>query len=135
MDMKEKTRTELDECLAAGENPADFFWAFNGLRPSGEQMSMDMAEFVLFANALHPEYVDEETGAPLLYDFVFTKTDAELTGDEGLAGTVMVTIRPDLDGKTNWTQVAIDAASRYPANKAIRERFMELAKMFSERGM
>jgi hypothetical protein len=131
----ERTRSSIKETIAGGENPADFFWPFNGLRPDGEKFSMDMAEFVVWASALHPEIVDEETGAPLVYDFVFTKLDEECSGNEGLAGTVMVTVRPDIDDRVSYYEIAAEAARRYPANPVIRHRFEVLAGMFKEMGM
>ena len=120
---------------ARGEKPEDYFWPFNGLRPDGERFSMDPAEFVAWASALHPEYIDAETGAPLLYDFVFTQTDEELMGVDGLAGTVMVTILPSLDGLVSYTHAAWDASNRYPANPKVAARFIALAELFAAERM
>jgi hypothetical protein len=134
-DLNVDTAKSIKELKESGGNPADYYWPFNGLRPDGELHSMGIAEFVSWASALHPEYVDEETGQPLLYDFVFTQTDEELMGIDGLAGTVMVTILPMLDGNHFYYNSARRACTRYPANPKIQARFDRLAEMFLEKGL
>lgn len=135
MDITSDTAKSLEELRANDGNPADYYWPFNGLKPNGELYSMDMATFVAWASALHPEYLDENTGAPLLYDFVFTQVDEELSGVDGLAGTVMVTILPSLDGITAYHLIAAKAADRYPANPKVAERFRKLSELFLDKGM
>jgi hypothetical protein len=135
-DLTADTAKSVKELMESGGDPREFFWPFNGLKPNGELFSMDMATFVSWASALHPEYLDEETGVPLLYDFVMTQVDEELMGIDGLAGTVMVTILPMLDNNTSYRAVALAASQeRYPANPVIKKRFAQLAEMFMDKGL
>ena len=120
--------------VANGEKPEDYVWSFNGIRPDGEKFSIDPVRFIMFAQEVHPEYIDLDRGEILVMDVVLSEQDAALAGDESLAGTVAVTIRPDLDGNTSWAKAARNAANRYPANPKIRERFEALAKMLEEEG-
>jgi len=134
-DMTADTAKGVKEIEESGGNPADFCWPFNGLRPDGQLFSLGPAPFVSWASAMHPEYVDEETGMPLLYDFVFTQADEEILGIDGLAGTVMVTILPSLDNVTKYWIIAEKAADRYPANPKIAERFRKLSDLFLDSGL
>lgn len=134
-EVTKNTAISIKEAQEKGLDPKDFYWPFNGLRPDGKLYGMDMGSWVAWASALHPEYLDEETGAPLLYDFVFTQADEELMGIEGLAGTVMVTILPALDGNTSYAHVARQAATRYPANQKVAALFSKLAELFADKGM
>jgi hypothetical protein len=134
-DLTADTAKSVKELMESGGDPKEYYWPFNGLKPNGELFSMDMATFVSWASALHPEYLDEETGQPLLYDFVMTQTDEELMGIDGLAGTVMVTILPMLDGNYRYHNVAHVAGDRYPANPKIRARFDRLAELFLDKGL
>lgn len=122
------------ETLANGEVPADYVWSFNGIRPDGNKFSIDPVRFIMFAQECHPEYLDMEKGEILVMDVVLSEQDAILAGDETLAGTVAVTIRPDLDGNVSWAQAARNAANRYPANPKIRDRFVALANMLESEG-
>lgn len=134
-DLSKETSLSIKELKEQGLDPKDYYWPFNGLKPDGSLFGMDMGSWVSWASAIHPEYVDEETGAPLLYDFVFTQTDEEIMGVEGLAGTVMVTIIPSIDNNTSYAHVARQAATRYPANPKVAARFSVLAELFAEKGM
>ena len=119
---------------ANGENPADYVWSFNGIRPDGAKFSIDPVRFIMFAQECHPEYIDIEKGEILVMDVVLSESDAVLAGDPALAGTVAVTIRPDLGMTTSWAESARVAANRYPANPAIRDRFYALANMLESEG-
>ena len=134
-DMSDVTAKSVQELAASGGNPADYAWPFNGLKPNGDLFSMGPAEFVAWASAMHPEYINEDTGMPLLYDFVYTQADEEILGIEGLAGTVMVTILPSLDGVVHYWIVAGKAADRYPANPKIRQQFFKLSELFLDKGL
>ncbi len=120
--------------VANGENPGDFIWSFNGMRPDGTKFSIDPVRFIMFAQEVHPEWIDVENGNILVMDIVLSKQDAELAGDPGLEGTVAVTIRPDMGYTTSWSQAAREAATRYPANPAVRDRFIALADMLEQDG-
>lgn len=134
-DLTGDTVASIKDALENKIDPAKYCWPFNGLKANNEAFGMDMGSFVSWASAIHPEYIDEETGLPLIYDFVFTRMDAELLGMDDLEGCVMVTIRPDLDGGTSYTLVARRAAERYPANPKVASRFLELAELFAQKGM
>jgi hypothetical protein len=122
------------ESANRGESPADYVWSFNGIRPDGAKFSIDPVRFIMFAQECHPEYIDIEKGEILVMELVLTESDANLAGDPSLAGTVAVTIRPDLGMTTSWAESARAAANRYPANPAIRDRFYALANMLESEG-
>ncbi len=127
--------TSMKEILESGQDPRAFTWGFNGIRPNGEKLALDPMDFIAFAQAYHPEWIDSEAGEILVMDFVLTKQDAELADDPTLEGTVAVTLRPDIDGNLLWSKAAQNAAARYPANKKVRELFLKLAESFKEEGM
>jgi hypothetical protein len=131
IDMKDITPTASK---ANGENPADYVWSFNGIRPDGGKFSIDPVRFIMFAQECHPEYIDVTKGEILVMDVVLSESDAALAGDPSLAGTVAVTIRPDLGLGTSWVDAAKAAALRYPANPQIRDRFYALANMLESEG-
>lgn len=114
---------------AQGEPPSDYVWGWNGIRPDGQKFSIDPVRFIMFAQECHPEWIDIETGEILVMDIVLTEQDAAMAGDETLAGTVAVTIRPDLGYGNSWAQTARQAATRYPANQKVAARFSALADM------
>lgn len=131
--MAGRSQNTLKELLANGGDPADFIWPFNGMRADGQKYGMDVPEFIAWAQAMHPEFIDFDAGLPSVLDFVFTESDESIMGIEGLAGTVMVTIRPDIDSKDiSYAKAAVNAGLRYPANKKVQERFFKLAAMFAE---
>lgn len=128
-----QSKIAMDALKEQGGNPGDFIWPFNGLMPDGRIFGMEVAEFVSWALALHPEYLDYDAGLPCILDFVFTQSDEEIMDIPGLAGTVMVTIRPDLDPlDLSYAEAAEKAAQRYPANPKARARFLALAEKFKE---
>lgn len=88
----------------------------------------------MFAQECHPEWIDAETGEILVMDIVLTAQDAAMAGDDALAGTVAVTIRPDLGYGNSWGLSARRAADRYPANPKVSERFKLLADLLCLEG-
>lgn len=113
-------------------NQDDIIYPFNGLTPSGEKFSITPEDFLKWAILAHPEYVDPEA-LVLVEDVVLSRQDSlEAAGDESLAGTVAVTIRPDLDGNHSYKVAAERAATYHRANPKLVEKFKQLAKMFEE---
>ncbi len=123
------------QTLESGENPGDYFWPWHGETKEGHSLSMNAAQFITWASIFHPEYVDTDNGSPLVSDFVITKFDAEAMGEPELEQAIAVTIRPDLDGNIEYSKAAEQAAARYPANPKIKERFLQLAKVFADQGI
>ena len=116
---------------AKGEAPSEYIWGWNGIRADGQKFSIDPVRFIMFAQECHPEWLDAEEGTALVMDIVLTEQDAAYAGDESLAGTVAVTIRPDLGYGNSWAMTARQAATRYPANQKVAARFSALADMLN----
>ena len=133
-DIEGMTNITPAQSEAQGEPAADYVWGWNGIRPDGEKFSIDPVRFIMFAQECHPEWIDEDTGEILVMDIVLNAQDAAMAGDDALAGTVAVTIRPDLGYSNFWATSAREAANRYPANPKVRERFKALSDMLCLEG-
>lgn len=115
----------------------DYAFPFNGLRPDGEQLHIDVLPFVLWASLYHPEYLDREKSTLAVDSFVLSEKDCTDTGllpVESFVGSVLVTVRPN-KGDTTWPQAAQRAAAEWEDRDPMAAaRFRALADMFTANG-
>lgn len=105
----------------------DIVYSWNGLRPDGQKFAIDPTEFVMWASAYHPEYLEND-GTAAVSAIVLSEHDAKSIGLPELEGTVLVTCRPEW-GDTSYAEVAYRAA-RFFYSLDIRMRFTTLGDMF-----